>query len=185
MEETHLGSSIQRKSLKAEEMITSKSKSKASSFSYVKKIFNLFACFGNIFVFLFNKIALCFSRCSILLQFSFFLIPISIAMIIAIFIIHFNFYSNLYAFNFSKAFKEEFLDLYITTIDDLKTELTAIVVKETKLDLENQLFFQVYFIELTSCGFLDTTDQKKIIQNFGDCVYIKLFLHIITMLIIQ
>ena len=166
MEETHLGSSIQRKSLKAEEMITSKSKSKASSFSYVKKIFNLFACFGNIFVSLFNKISLCFSKCSILVQFSIFLIPISIAMIIAIFIIHLNFYSNLYAFNFSKAFKEEFLDLYITTIDDLKTELTAIVVKETKLDLENQLFFQVYYKELESVGFID--EGKNFLQNFSE-----------------
>ena len=169
MEETHLGSSNQKKYMKGEEMTTSKSKSKFSSFSCVKNLLNLLACFGNIFVFLFNKIALCFSRCSILVQFSFFLIPISIAMIIAIFIIHFNFYSNLYAFNFSKAFKEEFLDLYITTIDDLKSELNAIVVKETKLDLENHLFFQVYFKELSSIGFMDQSTYilKDITDNEG------------------
>ena len=90
-------------------------------------------------------------------------------MIIVIFIIHFNFYSNLYAFNFSKAFKEEFLDLYITTIDDLKAELTAIVVKETKLDLENQLFFQVYFKELESVGFMDIGNRftKNLTDNEG------------------
>ena len=169
MEETHLGSSNQRKSTKGEEMITSKSKSKASSFSYVKKLFNLLTCCGNIFKSLFNKISLCFSKCSILVQFSIFLIPVSIAMIIVIFIIHFNFYSNLYAFNFSKAFKEEFLDLYITTIDDLKAELTAIVVKETKLDLENQLFFQVYFKELESVGFMDIGNRftKNLTDNEG------------------
>ena len=65
MEETHLGSSNQRKSTKGEEMITSKSKSKASSFSYVKKLFNLLTCCGNIFKSLFNKISLCFSKFNI------------------------------------------------------------------------------------------------------------------------
>ena len=125
MEETHLESSVQKKIIKAEEMIQSNSESKTSSFSYIKKIFNLLSCFGNIFVSLFNKISFCFKKCPILVQFSIFLIPISIAMIITIFFIHVNFYSNLYSFNLSKVIKEEFLDLYITTIDDLKTELTA------------------------------------------------------------
>ena len=41
MEETHLESSAQKKTIKAEEMIQSNSESKTSSFSYVKKIFNL------------------------------------------------------------------------------------------------------------------------------------------------
>ena len=162
MEETHIGSSNQKKSTKGDEMISSKSKSKTSSFSYVKKLFNLLTCFGNIFVFLINKI----SKCSILVQFSIFLIPISIALIIAIFIIHFNFYSNLYAFNISKAFKEEFIDLYITIIDDIKTEVSSIVVKETKLDLENHLFFQVYFKELQSVGFMDR--YGYFLQDFVD-----------------
>ena len=166
MEETHLGSSNQRKSIKGEEMITSKSKSKTSSFSYFKKFFNLLTCFGNIFKSLFNKISLCFSKCSLLVQFSLFLIPNSIGMIIIIFIIHYNFYTNLYTFNFSKVFKEEFFDEYITTIDDLKTELTAMVVKDTNLDLENQLFFQVYFEELSLAGFMD--EDKNFLKDFAD-----------------
>ena len=166
MEESHLGSSNKRKSTKVEEMIKSKSKSKTSSFYYFKKLFNLLTCFGNIFISLFNKISLLFSKCPILVQFSLFLIPNSIAMIIAIFFIHFNFYSNLYAFNFSKALKEEFFDLYITTIDDLKTEMTAIVVQETKLDLENQLFFQIYFKELSLAGLMDK--DKNFLKNFDD-----------------
>ena len=49
MEETHLGSSNQKKYMKGEEMTTSKSKSKTSSFSCVKNLYNLLACFGNIF----------------------------------------------------------------------------------------------------------------------------------------
>ena len=87
-------------------------------------------------------------------------------MIITIFIIHVNFYSKLYSFNLSKAIKEEFLDLYITTIDDLKTELTAIVIKDTKLILENHIFFQAYFKELQSIGFIN--EGKNILQNFTE-----------------
>jgi len=166
MDESHSESFSQIKPYKDEEIITSKSKiSKISNF---KKFINFISCFFIIFNSFFNKIKSCFSKCSAFIQFLIFLIPISVVMIIFMYIIHVYFYTDLYVFNFSKTLKEEFLDLYITQIDDLKTELTAIVVKETKLDLENQLFFQVYFIELTSCGFLDTTDQKKIIQNFGE-----------------
>ena len=72
------------------------------------------------------------------------------------------FYSDLYVFNFSKAFKDEFLDLYITNIDDLKADLTSIVIKETKIDIENQLFFQVYFKELVSVGLID--ENKNIFR---------------------
>ena len=163
-----MGSSNQMKSsTKVEEILTSKSKPKNSGVtSNLKKILNIFTCFCDLFLSLINKINSCLSNCSILLQFSLFLIPISIIMIIIIYIIHVNFYSSLYVFNFSKAFKEEFLDLYITTIDDLKSELTTIVVKETKLDVENQLFFQAYFKELASVGFIDK--DKNFLQGFTE-----------------
>ena len=168
MEESRLGSSNQIKSsIKVDEIVTSKSKPKNSTtISNIKKILNIFTCFGDLILSLINKINSCLSNCSILLQFSLFLIPISIIMIIIIYFIHVNYYSSLYVFNFSKAFKEEFLDLYITTIDDLKTELTAIVVKETKFDTENQLFFQAYFKELSSVGFID--EDKNFLPNFNE-----------------
>ena len=168
MDESHQESLSQVKLIKEEEIATSKSKSKTSKKSNFKQFINCLSCFCNIFTSLFNKINSCLSKCSVIIQFSIFLIPISVIMISLMYIIHVNFYSDLYVFNFSKTLKEEFLDLFITQIDDFKTELTAIVVKETKLDVENQLFFQIYFQELTSCGFLDNSDGKKIIQNFGD-----------------
>ena len=137
MDESHSESFSQIKPYKDEEIITSKSKiSKISNF---KKFINFISCFFIIFNSFFNKIKSCFSKCSAFIQFLIFLIPISVVMIIFMYIIHVYFYTDLYVFNFSKTLKEEFLDLYITQIDDLKTELTAIVVKETKLDLENQL----------------------------------------------
>ena len=83
-----------------------------------------------------------------------------------IFFIHIHFYSNLYGFNFSKTFKEEFYDIYLTKIDDFNVELTSVIVKDTKLDIENQLFFQVYFKELASVGVLD--ENKNIFKSFSD-----------------
>ena len=168
MEESHVDTLSQTKSFKAEEIETSKSKSKKSKLSHVKKIINIFSCFGDLFLSLLNKINSCLTKCSIIVQFSFFLIPISIVITILLYFIHVNFYTDLYIFNFSKTYKEEFLDLYITQIDDLKTEVTAMLVKETQLDLENQLFFQVYFKELSSVGFLNSNkeENKKFIHTF-------------------
>ena len=170
MEESHVDTLSQTKSFKAEEIETSKTKSKKSKLSHVKKIINIFTCFGDLFLSLLNKINSCLTKCSIIVQFSLFLIPISIVIIIILYYIHVSFYTNLYIFNFSKTYKEEFLDLYITQIDDLKTEVTAMLVKETQLDLENQLFFQVYFKELSSVGFLNNNkdENKKFIHTFEE-----------------
>ena len=154
------------KLIKTEEMISSKEKSKKSSFSYIKKILNIFRCCGNVFSSLINIINSCLSKCSIYVQFPLFLIPISIIMILLIFFIHIHFYSNLYGFNFSKTFKEEFYDIYLTKIDDFNVELTSVIVKDAKLDIENQLFFQVYFKELASVGVLD--ENKNIFKSFSD-----------------
>ena len=141
------------------------SKIKISIISFFKKISKIFPFIGNIFSSLIKKINSCISKCSILIHFPISLIPISIIMIILIFFLHYYFYSELYAFNFSKAFKDEFLDLYITNIDDLKSELTSLVVKDTKIDIENQLFFQVYFKELASGGLMN--QSKNYFPSFS------------------
>ena len=163
MAESHLNHLTQMKSKQEEE----KSKHiNSATISKIKYFLNIFTCFTDIFISLNNKINSCLSNCSILLQLLILLIPISIIMIIIIFIIHVNYYTNLYDFNFSKVFKEEFFDLYITQLDDLNTELTPIIVKETKIDTENHIFFQAYFKELSSVGFID--EDKNFLQNFTE-----------------
>ena len=152
--------------VKVDEKISLNSKIKTSTFSLLKKLLNIFCFLGNIFSSLKNKINSCSSNCSIIIQFVISLIPISIMMILLIFFIHYYFYSDLYVFNFSKAFKDEFLDLYITNIDDLKADLTSIVIKDTKIDIENQLFFQVYFRELVSVGLMN--ESKNFLPSFSD-----------------
>ena len=143
----------------------------------LKKIINNLICIFNFIYKILCKIYSSFSKLSLVFQFSICLIPLSIAMIIIIFIFHVYFYTELYSFNFSKILKEEFLDLYITQIEDFIPELTTQIIKETKLDFENQFFFQVYFKELTNCGFLNTyNSNKKFFQTFyGDENIISLF----------
>ena len=166
MDENHKDNSSKIELIKEVQKMTSNSKIKKSTFSFGKKLLNIFSFFGKLFLSLSNKINFCFSKCSILIQFPLSLILISIIMILFIFMIHIYFYSDLYVFNFSKVFKDEFLDLYITDIDDLKTELTPIIVKETEIDIENQLFFQVYFTELAHSGIMNVS--KNFFPSFSE-----------------
>ena len=166
MDENHKDSSSKTDLVKDKENIIYNLKMKKSPFSFIKKLLNIFSFFVNIFISLRKKINSCSSKCSILIQFPINLIPISIIMILIIFFIHIYFYSYLYVYNFSKVFKEEFLDLYITKIGDLNSELTSIIVKETKIDIENQLFFQIYFKELSLAGILKR--NKKYFSKFSN-----------------
>ena len=150
MDRSYHEHSTRIKLVKFEDIATSKpKKEKKNLVSNLKKVINIFVCIFNLFYKIITKIYACFSKLSLSIQFSICLIPLSIIMIIIIFIIHVYFYTELYSFNISKTLKEEFLDLYITQIDDFLPELTAQVIKETKLDFENLLFLQVYFKELT------------------------------------
>ena len=71
-----------------------------------------------------------------------------------------KFYDKLFRFNYYKGVKEEFLDLYITEIDDMNSELEMFLIKESYLDIENILFFDIYFRELISIGILDNSSEK-------------------------
>ena len=179
MDEKNPESLTRIKLVKFEEISTSelKKNNKKEEKTNFKKVFNIFICICNFFYKILCKLFSCFSKLSLAFQFSICLIPLSIIMIIIIFIIHVYFYNELYSFNFSKILKEEFLDLYVTQIEDFLPELTAQVIKETKLDFENQIFFQVYFKELTNGGFLnnDNSDKKFFQPFYGDENIISLF----------
>ena len=175
MDESGQGSLSQSKTIKAEEIITSKSKPKKSDSSFLKKLLHLITCIVDLFITLFDKIYSLFSDCSLVTQFSILLIPLSILMILIIYNIHVQFYTDIYDFNFSKTYKEEFLDPFMTQIDDLKSELTAIIIKDSKLDFENQLFFQIYFRELASVGFFKKEPNKKFLDDVNKDKYYSLF----------
>ena len=81
---------------------------------------------------------------------------------------HYNnsIYNNLYLFNFYKGIKEEFLDNYSTELDDLHSEIDAFVIKENYIDMENQLFFELYYKEMASVGLLNNPN-KRVIPNIS------------------
>ena len=96
MDENHKDNSSKIELIKEVQKMTSNSKVKKSTFSFGKKLLNIFSFLGNIFSSLKNKINSCLSKCSIIIQFPITLIPISI--IITIFI--FNHYNFLKIINF-------------------------------------------------------------------------------------
>ena len=121
-----------------------------SRFSSIKKFLS----------WLMNKISYFLSKCSMVTHFTIILIPISLIFIFLIFFIHIKFYDTLFRFNYYKGVKEEFLDLYITEIDDMHSEIEAFLIKESYLDMENIKFFDIYFRELASIGLLDDPIEK-------------------------
>ena len=130
--------------------------------SYIERILNIFINIYNFFIWIKNKINTLFSSCSILTQLTIFLIPLSIICLLSIFFIHFYFYNDLYIFNFNKVIKEEFLDNYITEMDDIHSEINGFIIKENYLDIEDQTFLEVYYRELALIGILDNPNKKII-----------------------
>ena len=137
-----------------------------SNKTFISKMGKCCAFIKNFFLWIINTINLFLSKCSILCQFTLILLPFSILTLISIYLVHVIFYENLYLFNFYKGVKEEFLDYYITQIDDMNAEVDNFVTKENKVDIEDQLFFEVYFQELSLTGFLDYPN-KTIFPNIS------------------
>ena len=106
----------------------------------------------------YNSVINFFAKCSMLVHFFVILIPVSLLFIFLIFYLHIRFYDELFRYNYYKGVKEEFLDGYITEIDDMQSTLEILIIKENYLDFENLLFFEVYYNELISLGLLDEED---------------------------
>jgi hypothetical protein len=128
--------------------------------TFITKIAKCCVSIKNFFLWIINKVNLFLSKCSILAQFTLILLPFSIVALVSIYLVHIIFYENLYLFNFYKGVKEEFIDYYITEMDDMKSEIDSFVTKENYIDSEDQLFFEVYYKELSSIGVLDNSDRK-------------------------
>ena len=135
----------------------STSKTKKTFFS---RINSKFAKLKNFLIWLLNIISSFFRKCSIITHFIIIIIPFSILFILLIFFIQLNFFDNLFRFNYFKGVKEEFYDRYIVEIDDLHSELDTFIIKESYIDVENILFFDIYFRELSSLGLLDNSNEN-------------------------
>jgi len=150
-----------------------------SNKTFITRMVKCCASIKNIFLLLINKINSFFSKCSILTQFTLIIFPFSIITLVSIYLVHSTFYTNLFLFNFEKGLKEEFLDYYITQIDDMKAEFDSFLIKEIKIDTEEQLFFEVYFQELSSSGFLDYPNNTIFpnISKKSESLYLNISLH--------
>jgi hypothetical protein len=139
---------------------------KKQKVSFIKKILNIFINIKKSFIYIIKRCMNFKSKISIIAQTTLFLIPITIFCLLLIIYVHMHFYEDLYIFNLTKLFKEDFLDYYIVEMDDMHSELDGYVAKENYLDLENQLFYEVYYKELASIGILDSPN-KQILPNIS------------------
>jgi hypothetical protein len=138
-----------------------------------KKIIYIFISIHRLFVFLKKKHDEFVASCSVLTQLTIFLIPSSIICTLSIFFVHYYFYVSLYEFNFHKGIKEEFMDYYVTEMDDVRSELENFNIKENYIDTEDLFFFDVYYKELASIGLLDNPNKTNIpdISPYSDTLY--------------
>ena len=131
-----------------------------SILTFFTRINSILINIKNLFLWIIEKLSYLLSKWSMINHFILILVPLSICIIILIFFIHLNFFDNLFRFNYYKGVKEEFLDLYVTEIDDLHSELEAFIIKESYLDTENIIFFDIYFRELSSLGLIDNSSEN-------------------------
>ena len=128
--------------------------------SFLEKINTLLINISNLYIWITNKLNSTLSKFSMINQFIIILVPVSLSFFILIFYIHLKFYDSLFRFNYYKGVKEEFMDYYITEMDDLSSDLETFLIKESYLDIENILFFEIFFNELISDGLLDNSSEK-------------------------
>ena len=140
------------------------------------KVLNCFLKIKKLIIWLINKIFSFFSKYSILAQINMILIPISVLLALLIISVHHAFYKHLYIFNFDKGFKEEFSDLYISEVDDLLASLDGFIIKENRLDLGNQLFFEIYYREFASIGIFNNNNKRIFpdINIYSETLYSEL-----------
>ena len=151
----------------SETLTKNKSNITKKTFDTLKSIQQIFtkvssSTFNNIkdiLLWIYNGIINFFSKCSMLIHFLVILCPISVLFIFLIFFIHVKFYDGLFRYNYYKGVKEEFLDAYITEIDDMQSTLETLIIKNNYLDFENLLFFEIFYSELISIGLLDENNN--------------------------
>ena len=107
-----------------------------------------------------------FAKYSIICQFLIFIFPISLFIEIFLMFLHTNIFDIIVKFDYFKTINQEYLKYLVTDIENLNFELNSYEIKEQYEDLNNIIFFKIYFEELISLGLLDE-DKVKIFPNIS------------------
>ena len=130
-----------------------------------------YKCCFNCFSSLNKKIKNCFFKCSITSQFIYVFVPL--AHIVSFFLIFFHIYifDSSFEFDYYLSIKNELLKYLITDIGNVNFELNNIEIKGQFDNLENLLFFRLYYEELMSFGLLDGDKIFPNISNLSETFY--------------
>jgi len=132
----------------------------------MKKInifFEFLSCFKNAIISLKNSFFKLISKFSFLIQSIIFKIPILIIALLLLGQLNVYMFSQLFSNNYYSAVKNEYLKDLIDEIKEKYFELDDLETKSRFDEVEELLFFNIYFKELTTMGLVD---QKKIGGNY-------------------
>ena len=122
-------------------------------------------CFKHFFFKLSKKCLMCISKMSILSQFLFFIIPSFLFLLITIITIHYHAFEKVLKFDYYYAIRKEYLNSIASDIDDIHFDIGSSKIKSSYEELQDLMFFKIYFKELISMGFLNET--SKIFPNIS------------------
>ena len=109
----------------------------------------------------------CCSKFSLLYQFIIFLIPFSFFLYIIIYLGNYYGFERILKFDFFNTLKNEYIKYLITDIEDVHSQISLYEMKMQFYDLENIMFFQIYFREMISMGLL-SEENIKIFPNISN-----------------
>jgi len=115
----------------------------------------------------------CCSKFSLFYQFIIFLIPFSFLLYIIIYIGNYFGFEKILKFDFFNTLKNEYIKYLITDIEDVHFQITLYEMKMQFYDLENIIFFQIYFREMIAMGLLSEENNKIFpnISNNSEIIY--------------
>ena len=134
----------------------------------IKKIKNSFycKCIFNCVSYCRNKRKSFLTKCSIMTQFLFTLVPLAHIISLLLAYTHIYFFDRVFQDDYYTAIKKEYLRYLITDIDDIHFQISQNYINSQFEDISNLLFFKLYFGELISLGLLG--EDTKIFPNISN-----------------
>ena len=126
-------------------------------------IFEFIYCIKTFVLSLKNSLLKSISRFSFLMQSIIFKIPLIFFVLLFLGFNHIYIFELLYFNNYYYAIKNEYLNKLTNKIDEKYFELDNIEIESNSEEIEELLFFKIYFKELISMGLID---EKKVGHNY-------------------
>ena len=118
-------------------------------------IVEIFSCMKNLILSFKKTLSKIISKLSFLIQSIIFKIPVIIIYLLILGICHIYLFELLYFYNYYYLIRDDYLDKFMTIIDSKLFELKNIELQSNFEEVEELLFFNIYFKELINMGIME------------------------------